>query len=167
MAIDLSEIPESDPLRDPEQRKIIEEIVEERKDLRGAPMVVLNELQKRIGYISTPMQEYVADKLGVPVAQIYGVVSFYSFFSTHPKGEHAIKFCMGTACYVQGAPQLIEKAKQILGVDLDETTDDWKITLEQCRCVGACSQAPVVMIDDDVYGRVTPNELVKIIRKYQ
>jgi NADH:ubiquinone oxidoreductase subunit E len=157
----------TDPLEMPDQRATIEQVVAENRGKTGATMVVLNELQNQIGYISEPMQRYVSRELRVPMSQVHGVISFYSFFSTQPRGKHRVSFCMGTACYVGGAPQLVEKAKQVLGVKVGETTGDWQITLECCRCVGACSQAPVVMIGDDVYGRVTPNQLPKIIEKYR
>ncbi|NLF01665.1 MAG: NAD(P)H-dependent oxidoreductase subunit E [Anaerolineales bacterium] len=156
-----------DPLKVPEQRALIDQIIAENKELPGAPMVVLGELQSRIGYVSFPMQDYVAKQLGVPKSQIYGVVSFYSFFTTEPRGKHNIKFCLGTACYVGGAPKLIDKAIEILGISMGETTDDWQISTEVCRCVGACSQAPTVMVDNQVYGRVTVNTLPEIIAKYQ
>ncbi len=163
----LEGIPETDPLADPQQRAIIDQVIEENRSLRGAPMVVLNELQNRIGYVSVPMQRYVARQLRVPPSQIYGVVSFYSFFTMKPRGKHTMKFCLGTACYVGGAPRLIDKAREVLGVDVGETTGDWQITLEVCRCLGACSQAPTVMIDNDVYGRVTVNTLPELIGRYQ
>lgn len=163
----LDNIPATDPLADPAQKAIIDQILAENRDVPGATMVVLNELQSRIGFISLPMQAYVAQQMRVPLQQIHGVVSFYSFFTTTPRGRHTIKFCMGTACYVGGAPQLIEKARQTLGIDIGQTTKDGAITLEVCRCVGACSQAPVVMADDDVHGRVKPNKLPQVLRKYQ
>ena len=156
-----------EPLTVPAQRAVIDQIIEENRKVPGAPMVVLNELQNRIGHVSFPMQEYVAHKLRVPKSQIYGVVSFYSFFSTQPKGKHIIQLCLGTACYAGGAPQLIQKAQEVLGVEVGETTGDWQITLESCRCVGACSQAPTVMIDNDVYGRVTVEQLPELIARYQ
>jgi NADH:ubiquinone oxidoreductase subunit E len=156
-----------DPLTVPEQKVIIDQVIDDNKGLPGAPMVVLNELQNRIGYVSVPMQDHVARELRVPKSQIYGVVSFYSFFSTQPRGKHTIKLCLGTACYVGGAPKLVQKACEILGVGVGETTGDWQITLECCRCVGACSQAPTVMIDNDVYGRVTVDQLPDLIAKYQ
>jgi len=163
----LEGIPETDPLADPQQRAIIDQVIDENRELRGAPMVVLGELQNRVGYVSVPMQRYVARKLRVPPSQIYGVVSFYSFFTMKPRGKHTMKFCLGTACYVGGAPRLIDKARELLGVEVGETTGDWQITLEVCRCLGACSQAPTVMIDNDVYGRVTVNTLPELIQKYQ
>lgn len=152
------------PLEDPNQREIIDEILEKNRDLPGATMVVLNSLQESIGFISPEMQVYVANKLGEPVSRIHGVVSFYSFFTTTPRGKHTIKFCVGTACYVSGINQVIEKAKQILGIEPGETTEDGLITLELCRCVGACSQAPVIVVDDDIQGRVKPNRFPKTIQ---
>jgi NADH:ubiquinone oxidoreductase subunit E len=159
------EIPGNDPLAIPEKHAIIDKILEENKSLPGSLMVILNELQGKIGFITQPMEYYVAKKLRVPVTRIHGVVTFYSFFTTQPRGKHTIKFCMGTACYVGGTPQLIEKAKQILGSDVGKTTPDGKITLEVCRCVGACSQAPVVVVDDEVQGRVRPNKLPQVFKK--
>jgi len=161
------EIPENDPLADPGKKEIIDQILDANKDLNGGMMVVLNELQGRIGFISTTMQQYVALKLHVPVSAVHGVVSFYSFFTTQPRGRHTIKFCLGTACYVGGTPQLIEKVKQVLGIEPGETTKDGQITLELCRCVGACSQAPVVVIDEEVKGRVRPNKLPQLLRPVQ
>lgn len=163
----LERVPENDPLAIPEQKEIIDRILEASKDLPGGLMVVLNELQSQIGFISKPMQEYVAINLGIPASTVHGVVSFYSFFTTSPRGRHTVKFCMGTACYVGGTPQLIEKAKQVFGIDLDETTPDGNVTMEQCRCVGACSQAPVVVIDDQIHGRIRPNKLPQILRTVQ
>ena len=163
----LEQIPASDPLAIPEQRAIIDQILADNKDIPGATMIILNELQSQIGHISLPMQAYTAQKLRAPEQQIHGVVSFYSFFTTRPRGKHTLKFCMGTACYVGGATQLLEKMRQVLGVEPGETTEDGLITVEVCRCVGACSQAPVVMADENVHGRVRPNKLPQIVRKYQ
>ncbi len=160
----LEKIPAEDPLNNPEQRKIIDSILEKNKDVAGATMVVLNSLQESIGFISPAMQVYVAKKLEEPVSRVHGVVSFYSFFTTTPRGKHTIKFCVGTACYVGGIEQIIEKAKQILSIEPGETTEDGMITLELCRCVGACSQAPVVVVDDLVQGRVKPNKFPKVIQ---
>jgi NADH:ubiquinone oxidoreductase subunit E len=163
----LEKIPENDPLVKPNLKAIIDEILEKYQSLPGGTMVVLNELQSRIGFISGPMQVYVAKKLHVPISTIHGVVSFYSFFTTQPRGKHTIKFCLGTACYVGGAPQLVEKAKQVLGIEPGQTTPDGNVTLELCRCVGACSQAPVVVVDEEVNGRVRPNKFPQLVRKVQ
>lgn len=153
-----------DPLNNPEQREVIDNILNKNKNIPGATMVVLNELQEAIGYISSPVQVYVAKQLGEPVSRVHGVVSFYSFFTTKPRGKHTIKFCVGTACYVSGIDQIIEKAKQILGIEVGETTEDGLVTIELCRCVGACSQAPVIVVDEDLQGRVKPNRFPKTIQ---
>lgn len=157
----------TDPLTIPEQRAIIDQILSENRNLPGATMVVLNELQSRIGFISKAMQSYVAQQLRVPMSEVNGVVTFYSFFTTSPRGKHTVKFCLGTACYVGGAPGLIEKAKQVLGVDPGETTEDGSITVELCRCIGACSQAPTMVVDKDMYGRMHPNKLPQVLNRYQ
>jgi NADH-quinone oxidoreductase subunit E len=153
-----------DALLNPENRAVIDNILDTNKDLAGATMVVLNGIQDAIGYISPEMQVYIAEKLGEPISRIHGVVSFYSFFTTTPRGKHTIKFCVGTACYVAGIDQIVEKAKQILGIEPGETTEDGLITLELCRCVGACSQAPVIVVDEEVEGRVKANRFPKTIQ---
>jgi NADH:ubiquinone oxidoreductase subunit E len=161
------DIPDNDPTRVAEQRAVIDQTLEANRHLPGGLMVILNELQSRIGYISEPMQMYVANHLHVPVSAVHGVVSFYSFFTTQSRGKHTIKFCMGTACYVGGMPQLIEKAKQVIGIDPGKTTKDGQITLEICRCVGACSQAPVIVIDEESFGRVRPNKFPQLVKSLQ
>ena len=161
----LEHIPENDPLVNPAQKAMIDQIIAANKSVPGATMVILNELQSQIGHISLSMQAYVAQVLKVPYGAVHGVVSFYSFFTTQPRGRHTLKFCMGTACYVGGMPQLIEKAKQQLGIEMGQTTKDGAITLEVCRCVGACSQAPVIVVDEEAVGRVKPNKLPQLIRK--
>jgi NADH-quinone oxidoreductase subunit E len=158
------EIPETDPVVIPDKRALIDHILEQNKDLPGGLMVILNEIQNQIGFISEPMQQYIANRMHMPASSVHGVVSFYSFFTTTPRGRHTIKFCMGTACYVGGMPQLIEKAKQVLGIEPGETSTDGQITLEICRCVGACSQAPVVVVDDESFGRVRPNRFPQLVK---
>lgn len=161
------DVPKTDPLVEPEKRAVIDRVLEENRVVPGAVMVVLGELQSAIGFITPAMQAYVARRLRVPLHQVHGVVSFYSFFTTRARGKHTVRFCMGTACYVGGAPQLIEKAKQVLGVEPGQTTEDGMATLEICRCVGACSQAPVIVVDEDMIGRVRPNKLPQILKKAQ
>ena len=163
----LENIPENDPLVIPELKAMIDEIIAEFRELPGATMVVLNELQTRVGFISEPMQAYVAREMDIPVSAVHGVVSFYSFFTTQPRGKHTIKFCLGTACYVGGIDQLIEKARQHLGIGPGETTKDGLVTLEICRCVGACSQAPVLVVDEEIAGRVKPNKIPQIMKKVE
>ena len=163
----LDNIPSTDPLAIPDQRVLIDQILEDNQHRPGAAMVVLGELQGQIGFISEPMQGYVAQKLHLPLSQVHGVVSFYSFFTTTPRGKHTVKLCLGTACYVSGAPQLLQKAEQELGLRVGSTTEDGQITLETCRCIGACSQSPAVTVDKDVYGRVQPNTLPQILNKYR
>lgn len=154
----------NEPLGNEVKKALIDTIIDQYKNEPGATMVVLNELQSAIGFVSEPMQRYVSERLRVPFSRIHGVVSFYSFFTTTPRGKHTVKFCMGTACYVGGTPMLIEKTKQLLGVEPGQTTADGNITFEVCRCVGACSQAPVIVVDEDVIGRVRPNKLPQIIK---
>lgn len=161
----IESIPAEDPLNQEEQLTRIDQIIDHHKHIPGSTMVVLNKLQEQIGYISPAMQVYVAKRLGKPISHIHGVVSFYSFFTTKPRGKHTIKFCVGTACYVSGIDQIIEKAKQVLGIAPGETTDDGLITLELCRCVGVCSQAPVIVVDEEVQGRVKPNRFPKTIQR--
>jgi NADH:ubiquinone oxidoreductase subunit E len=149
--------PTNDPLMNSEKRVVIDRILTENKGKDGAIMVALNELQSQIGYITEPMEEYTARKLNMPISAVHGVTTFYSFFTNRPRGKHTIKFCLGTACYVGGTPQLIDKARQMLGIDIGQTTPDGNVTLEVCRCVGACSQAPVMVLDDEVEGRMRTN----------
>jgi NADH-quinone oxidoreductase subunit E len=161
----LENVPETDPITIPEKKAAIDGIIADNRNLPGATMVILNDLQNKIGFISEPMQAYVARELRVPVSAVHGVVTFYSFFTTQPRGKHTIKFCMGTACYVGGTEQLIEKAKQLLNIDVGQTTKDGLITLEICRCVGACSQAPVIVVDEESHGRVKPNKLPQLVKQ--
>jgi NADH:ubiquinone oxidoreductase subunit E len=163
----LKEVPPNDPLKNAEQKAIIDAVIEENKERPGAVMLVLNEVQSKVGHVSPHMQAYIARRLNVPPGQVHGVVTFYSFFKTQPRGKHTIKFCLGTACYVAGVPQLIEKAQQMLNIKLGQTTPDGQITLEECRCVGACSQAPVVVVDEEVQGKLRPNKLPQVLKKVQ
>lgn len=167
MMSSLKKVPENDPLNIAEQKAIIDQAVTENRERPGAVMLVLNEVQGKIGHVSPSMQAYIAIQLNVPLGQVHGVVTFYSFFKQQPRGKHTIKFCLGTACYVAGVPQLVEKAKQMLSIDLGQTTPDGQITLEECRCVGACSQAPVVVVNEEVQGRLRPNKFPQILKKVQ
>lgn len=143
------------------------EIIESHKNTRGALIPVLHEAQELYGYLPIEVQKKVAEGLNVPLSEVYGVVTFYTQFSLNPKGKYKIQVCMGTACYVKGSGQILDKLKEKLGVNVGECTEDGKFSLEACRCIGACGLAPVIMINDDVYGRLVPDEIEGIINKYQ
>jgi NADH-quinone oxidoreductase subunit E len=162
----LKKISSNDPLSQPDKKVIIDNIIDENKKLPGSVMLVLNELQGQIGFVTPAMQAYVAKQLKVPYGAVTGVVGFYSFFNTKPRGQNTIKFCLGTACYVGGMPQLIEKAKHILGIEVGDTTPCGSITIEVCRCIGACSKAPVLMCNEEQVGPVKPDKMHNILKKY-
>ncbi len=145
----------------------LDETIEKQKGQAGALIQVLHKAQEIFGYLPKEVQVYVADKLDVPVTEVYGVVTFYAFFSMTPKGKHSIGICMGTACYVKGAGQILDSLKAKLKVDVGGTTEDGLFTLEVLRCIGACGLAPAVMIGDDVYGRLTSDKVDDILAKYQ
>ena len=132
----------------------------------GELINVLHGAQEMFGYLPAEVQEVVAQELNVSVAHVYGVVTFYSFFSMLPKGEHPISICMGTACYVRGAEKVLDEFKRQLDVKVGETTPDGKFSLSCLRCVGACGLAPVVTIGEKVYGRVSPDDVKKIVEEY-
>jgi NADH-quinone oxidoreductase subunit E len=163
----LKNLSPDDPLSQPEKKVLIDSIIDENKKIPGSVMLVLNELQSQIGFVTPAMQAYVAKRLNVSYGAVTGVVGFYSFFNTKPRGRHTIKFCLGTACYVGGMPQLIDKAKQILGIDIGDTTPCGSVTIEACRCIGACSKAPVLMCNEEQVGPVKPDKMKKILAKYQ
>jgi len=133
----------------------------------GELINVLHKAQHTFGYLPAEVQEIVAEELNVPVAKVYGVVTFYSFFSMLPKGQHPISVCTGTACYVRGAEKVLDEFKRILKVQVGDTTPDGKFSLSCLRCVGACGLAPVVMIGEKVYGRVSPDGVKDILNEYQ
>lgn len=133
----------------------------------SALIYVLKEAQGIFGYLPKEVQLYIAQKLNVSPAKVYGVVSFYSYFSTTPVGEHKINVCLGTACFVKGANAVLEEFEKQLGIKSGETTSDLKFTIECLRCVGACGLAPVVVVDGKVYSRVTPDDVESIIEEYK
>lgn len=127
---------------------------------------ILHQLQNLYGFLPIDILVQVSKKMSVPLSEVTGVVSFYSFFSTQPRGRHTIRVCLGTACYVRGGKKIIEKIQELLQVDLGGTTDDQRFTFEIARCIGACGLAPAVMIDDEVYRQVNSNKLKSILAKY-
>ena len=133
----------------------------------GSLISVLHKAQGIFGYLPREIQEYVADKLNESLANVYGVVSFYSFFTMVPKGEHAVSVCMGTACYVRGADKVLAEFQKQLGIKSGETSTDGKFSIDALRCVGACGIAPVVLVGEKVYKKVEVKEVKKIIDEYK
>jgi NADP-reducing hydrogenase subunit HndA len=128
---------------------------------------VLHKCQEHFGYLPAEVQEVVSEGLGVPVAKIYGVITFYSFFTMTPKGKHPVSICMDTACYVRGAEKVLDEFKRELGIQVGQTTRDGKFSLSSLRCVGACGLAPVVLVGDKTYGRVAPDDVKNILKEYE
>ena len=150
----------------PEQEGQLKAWLDENKDTPGVVMPALQKAQEIYGYLPIEVQRMVAEALGKPLAEIYGVATFYSQFSLTPKGKYRISVCLGTACYVKGSGKLYEKLQEKLGIAGGECTADGKFSLDACRCVGACGLAPVLMVNDDVYGRLTVDDLDGILAKY-
>lgn len=134
---------------------------------KGALIEILHRAQEMFGYLSRDVQLYIARKLGIPGAEVYGVVSFYSYFTTKPSGKHTISVCMGTACFVRGADKILGRFKEKLGIESNETTEDGLFTIKDVRCIGACGLAPVVTVDGKVYGRVKEEDVDNIIDEYR
>ena len=133
----------------------------------GEVINVLHKVQGEYGYLPAEIQELVAKELGIPVSRVYGIVSFYSFFTMTPKGEHPISVCLGTACYVRGAEKVLDELKRQLGIGVGEVTPDGKFSLTCLRCVGACGLAPVIEVGDKVYGRMTPDRVKDVLAEYK
>ena len=136
------------------------------KDADGPLMPVMQKAQELFGYLSLETMTMIADGLGVPVSEVYGVATFYAQFSLSPKGENVVSVCTGTACYVKGAQAVLDEVKKILGIGAGETTSDGKFTIQDTRCLGCCGLAPVMVIGDDVYGRIAPADVAGILAKY-
>jgi NADH-quinone oxidoreductase subunit E/NADP-reducing hydrogenase subunit HndA len=151
----------------PEVRKGVEAICAEYSKEPSPLMMILSKIQKEYGYIPLEVQEIVSAKTGVPVAEIYGVVTFYSFFSLEPKGKYVLGICLGTACYVKSSQQILDKFEQILGIKAGQTTPDGLFTIEAIRCMGACALAPAMSVNGKVYPKVTPDEVDKILAEYK
>ena len=140
--------------------------IEKFKHQDGALIPVLHAMQDQLGYLPEEGIKLVSEGLNIPVSEIYGVATFYSFFSLEPKGEYVIRVCIGTACYVKGAQQLLDKLSDRLNVEVGATTEDGKFTIEGCRCIGACGLAPVLTINDKVYGKLKVEDIDGILDEY-
>lgn len=149
------------------QEKKLREELREIKNMAGALMPALQTAQEIYGYLPIEVQKIVAEELGVPLEEVFGVSTFYSQFSLNPKGEHAVAVCMGTACYVKGSGDVFYKIAGELGLTDGATTPDGKFSLNSTRCIGCCGLAPVITVGDDVYGKLTPADIPGILAKYR
>ncbi len=146
----------------------LRDVIAEKKDLRNPLIEILRQAQEIFGYLPIEVQEFIGKEMGLPVSKIYGVVTFYNFFTMKPRGKFVLNVCTGTACYVKGAPKLMQMISDELGIQMGETTADRLFTMSAVRCVGACSLAPVFVIGEDTYGRVdTKDKIKEIINRYR
>jgi len=151
---------------DLEKLERISEVIEEYKDKEGSLIQILHLAQGIYGHLPIEVQEHISKKTDIPLSKISGVVTFYSFFSITPRGEYTIRVCLGTACYVRGGKKILEKFKELLDIDVGETTEDRMFTLEVMRCIGACGLAPAITINDKVYKMVNPDKIDSILNEY-
>ena len=149
------------------QFMLLKEYIDSKRDTQGVLMQALHEAQEIFGYLPIEVQKFISHELDVPLAEVYGVATFYTQFSIEPKGKHKIGVCLGTACYVKSAQQVLDKLSKELNIKVGGTTDDNLFTLEATRCLGCCGLAPVMMIDQDVYGKLEVSKIPEIISKYR
>ncbi|HHW98059.1 MAG TPA: NADH-quinone oxidoreductase subunit NuoE [Firmicutes bacterium] len=152
-------------LHDPRYEQL-EQLIKHYQSKKGALVPLLHEAQEIFGYLPEEVQRRVADGLGIPLSEVYGVATFYSLFSLKPRGKHKIGVCLGTACYVRGAGAILAELEKELAIKVNDTTADGKFTLEITRCIGACGLAPVMTVDEDVFGRLTPERIKEILARY-
>lgn len=150
-----------------EEFKQLKEYIDSLKDSQGALMQILHKAQSIFGYLPIEVQKFISEEMDIPLAEIYGVATFYTQFSIEPKGKHKIGVCLGTACYVKGSQLVLDKLSKELGIKVGNTTEDNLFTLEATRCLGCCGLAPVMIIDDEVYGKLDPKNIPDIIAKYK
>ncbi len=149
-----------------EQAQKLNEVLEANKHDKSLLISVMQQAQDIYGYLPMEVQERIAEEMDVPLEKVFGVSTFYAQFSLSPKGEYNISVCLGTACYVKGSGEIMEKLEEKLGIGADECTADGKFSLTACRCIGACGLAPVLTVNDDVYGRLTADDVDGILEKY-
>lgn len=151
----------------PEQLEKLQAVIEESRTTPGCLMHILQEAQDIYGYLPLPVQKTIAEGLGISLAEVYGVVTFYSQFSLKPKGKYRVSVCLGTACYVKGSDKILAEVEKELGIKCGECTEDGMFSIDSCRCVGACGLAPVMMINEDVHGKLTPEMVKGILDGYK
>ena len=144
----------------------LDEIIDKHGAKEQNLISMLYEIQEEVGYLPTEVQKFVSKQCNIPLSKIHGVITFYSYFNTEPKGDHTIGFCTGTACYAKGGKEVLDKIKEELNIEDGETTEDGKFTLDTRRCIGCCGKAPVMMIDDQVFGNLTPNKIPEIFNNF-
>ncbi|HBI52446.1 MAG TPA: NAD(P)H-dependent oxidoreductase subunit E [Ruminococcaceae bacterium] len=149
-----------------EQEKALRSMIREHKGQAGALMPILQKAQEIYGYLPIEVQSIISEETGIPMEKIYGVSTFYAQFSLYPKGKYRVSVCLGTACYVKGSGDIFNELKNILGIEEGQCTADGKFSLDACRCIGACGLAPVMTVNDDVYGKLTNDMLKGILEKY-
>lgn len=147
-------------------KELLKELVEKYKNESGSLIPILQEIQESFGYLPEEALIFVSDEMDIPLGRIWGVVTFYGQFYLSPRGRNIIKLCQGTACHVRGARRLLEKVEKVLGIKKGETTPDLEFTLETVRCLGTCFLAPVIMINHDYFGRMTPDKVEDILQQY-
>ncbi len=150
-----------------EQEAELQSVIAKNKGDKSNLMAVMQEAQGIYGYLPMEVQQMIAEGMDVPLEKVYGVATFYAQFALSPKGKYNVSVCLGTACYVKGAGELMDKLSEVLGIGAEECTEDGKFSLTACRCIGACGLAPVLTVNDDVYGRLTADDIPGIIAKYQ
>jgi len=151
----------------PEVISKVDDIIKLHRNKQGSLIPVLTGCQDVVGYLPVELQDYIGQSLSIPGSDIYGVVTFYSFFTMVPKGRHIIKVCLGTACYVRGTKHILQRLSSVFKIGVGETTEDRRFSLEAVRCLGACGLAPVVVVGNDTHGGVTPDGILKILEKYE
>lgn len=150
-----------------EQLKKLHAVIDEAKNTPGCLMHILQEAQGIYGYLPMEVQKTIAEGLGISLSEVYGVATFYSQFSLKPKGKHRISVCLGTACYVKGSDKILAEVEKQLGIKCGECTEDGLFSIDSCRCVGACGLAPVMMVGEEVYGKLTPDKVKGILDSYR
>ena len=150
-----------------EQERRLKEVIAQNKDMQGALMPVMQLAQEIYGYLPIEVQKMIADGLNIPLAEVYGIATFYAQFTLNPKGQYCVSVCLGTACYVRGAAAILERIQTKLGIEAGGISTDGKFSLDVTRCIGACGLAPVITINEDVYGRLTPEDIDGILEKYK
>ncbi|MFZ5974648.1 MAG: NADH-quinone oxidoreductase subunit NuoE [Bacillota bacterium] len=144
----------------------LQAVIDEYKDAKGPLMPVMQKAQDIFGAVPFEVQNFIAEKMDIPMTDVYGVATFYSQFALEPKGEYVISVCLGTACYVRGVQAVLERLQKELNVEVGKTTSDRKFTLEATRCLGCCGLAPVMTINENVYGRMTPEDVARVLKEY-